>query len=174
MDAKQGCLPLFPAVLVMYTFLESGQECLKISYKSPSISPLSKILLKHRHVHGHEIVPWIVACITNHISISLSPILPPSLYLESSWSKFNCGHPGGHISVNIVVRVFTQYFTSLFQSPIKYTSVCPSYISYYFGHYKHTGAGPSHHTTIHNPKRGRAYDYPPVENPPEIYWFHLG
>ena len=31
---------------------------------------------------------------------------------------------------------------------------------------------PSHHTTSQHPNRGRAFYYPPMENPPEISWFH--
>ena len=45
------------AVLAMDTFLELGQDGVKILHKSPSIPLVSNILLKHIHVLGNEIVP---------------------------------------------------------------------------------------------------------------------
>lgn len=97
-------------------------------HKSPGIPLVSNILLKYKHLIGNEIVPWTVACIKiTFISYTLSPspLLPHSLSLKSSCHNATCGDPGWHISARKAVQVFAPIFPSVFQSPIKYTSVRP-------------------------------------------------
>ena len=48
----------------------------------------------------------------------------------------------------------------------------PPSLPYNYGQPKQAGTGPSHHTTSQHPKRERACSYLPVENTPEISWFH--
>ena len=123
MGAKQGGL------LATDIFLETGQERVKISCKSPDITFVSNSPRKHRKGLGKEIVPWNVACIRSHLSLSLSHylsrLLPPSHSLESSSSKVICACPGWHISARRAVKFHNQDFPSVFQSPIKYESIFP-------------------------------------------------
>ena len=101
------------AVLVMDTFLESGQDGVKMLHKSPGIPLVSNILLKYKHLIGNEIVPWTVACIKiTFISYTLSPspLLPHSLSLKSSCHNATCGDPGWHISARKAVQVFAKNF----------------------------------------------------------------
>ena len=118
MGAKHGGL------LAIDVLLETGQERVKISCKSPDIAFVSNSPRKHRQGLGKEIVPWNVACI-QITSQSLSRLLPPSHSLESSSSKVICAGPGGHISARRAVKVFHQDFPSVFQTPIKYKSILP-------------------------------------------------
>ena len=57
MGAQQGGL------LATDIFLETGQERVKISCKSPDTAFVSNSPRKHRQGLGNEIVPWNVACI---------------------------------------------------------------------------------------------------------------
>ena len=67
MGAQQGGL------LATDIFLETGQERVKISCKSPDTAFVSNSPRKHRQGLGNEIVPWNVACIQmSSRSISLT------------------------------------------------------------------------------------------------------
>ena len=57
MGAKHGGL------LAIDVLLETGQERVKISCKSPDIAFVFNSPQKYRQVLGNEIVPWNVACI---------------------------------------------------------------------------------------------------------------
>ena len=57
------------------------------------------------------------------LSPTLSPFLPHSFSLESSWPKFACGDLGWHISARIAVQVFAKNFLFVFHSPFKYIDV---------------------------------------------------
>jgi len=70
MGAKQG--GLLPNVI----FLETGQERVQISCKSPFVAFVSNTPRKHRQGLGNEIVLWNVACIEISLSLSLSLFLP--------------------------------------------------------------------------------------------------
>ena len=59
------------------------------------------------------------------LSHSLSWLLPPSHSLESSASKVICAGPGWHIAVRRAVKFFHQDFPLVFQTSIKYNSICP-------------------------------------------------
>ena len=118
MGAKQG--GLLPTVI----FLETGQERVKISCKSPFVAFVSNTPRKHRQGLGNEPVPWNAACIQIS-SLSLSRLLPPSHSLESSSSKFICARPGWHISARRAVKFFNHDFPSVFQTPIKNESIFP-------------------------------------------------
>jgi len=94
-------------------FLETGQERVKISCKSPDIAFVFNSPQKYRQVLGNEIVPWNVACI--QISLSLSLYLSlifflPSHSLQSSSSKVICAGPGWPISARRAVKFFTKLF----------------------------------------------------------------
>lgn len=66
MGAQQGGL------LATDIFLETGQERVKISCKSPDIAFVSNSTRKHRQGLGNETVPWNVACIQiSSLSLSL-------------------------------------------------------------------------------------------------------
>ena len=73
MGAKQGGL------LATDIFLETGQERVKISCKSPDRAFVSNSPRKHRQGLGNEIVPWNMACIQiSSLSLSLSRSLSAS------------------------------------------------------------------------------------------------
>lgn len=65
------------------------------------------ICLAQRSCHG------LVLESKPHLSLSLSQILPPSLFLETSCPKNTFVGPGWNISARIAVKVFTQVFHSL-------------------------------------------------------------
>ena len=113
MGAKQGGL------LATDLFLETGQEGVKFSCKSPDIAIVSNSPRKHRQGLGNEPVPWNVACIQIS-SLSLSRLLPPSHSLESSSAKVICAGPGGQISARRAVKFFNRDSPSVFQTPINY------------------------------------------------------
>ena len=113
MGAKQGGL------LATDIFLETGQERVKISCKSPDIAFVSNSTRKHRQGLGNETVPWNVACI-QITSQYLSRLLPPSHSLESSSSKVICAGPGWQISARRAVKFFNLDCPSVFQTPINY------------------------------------------------------
>jgi len=124
MGAQQGGL------LATDIFLETGQERMKISCKSPHIAFVSNSPRTHRQGLGNEIVPWNVACIqisslSLSLSHSISQLLPPSHALESSSSKVICAGPGWHISARRAVKFFNQAFLSVVQNPMKYESIFP-------------------------------------------------
>ena len=123
MGARQGGL------LATDIFLETDQERVKISCKSPDIAFVSNSPWKHRQGLGREIVPWNVACIqisslslslSLSLSHSLSRLLPPSHSLESSSSKVICAGPGWQISARRAVKFFNRDSPSVFQTPINY------------------------------------------------------
>ena len=118
MGAQQGGL------LATEIFLETGQERVKISCKSPDTAFVSNSPRKHRQGLGNEPVPWNVACIQIS-SLSLSRLLPPSHSLESSASKLICAGPGWHIPSRRAVKFFKHDFPSVFQTPFKYKSIFP-------------------------------------------------
>ena len=67
MGAKHGGL------LAIDVLLETGQERVKISCKSPDIAFVSNSPRKHRQGLGNDIVPWNVACIQiSSLSLTLS------------------------------------------------------------------------------------------------------
>ena len=103
-------------------FLDTGQERVKISCKSPDRTFVSNSPRKHRQDLGKETVPWNEAC-TQISSLSLSRLLPPSYSLQSSSSKVICAGPGWHISARRAVQFFHQDFPSVFQTPIRYKSI---------------------------------------------------
>ena len=125
MGAKHGGL------LAIDVLLETGQERVKISCKSPFVAFVSNTPRKHRQGLGNEIVLWNVACIqmssvtlslsrSLSLSLPLCRLLPPSHALESSSSKVICAGPGWHTSARRAVKFFHQVFPSVFQTPIKY------------------------------------------------------
>ena len=118
MGAKQGGL------LATDIFLETGQERVKISCKSPDIAFVSNSPRKHRQGLGKETAPWNVACM-QITSQSLSRLLPPSHSLESSSSKVICAGPCCQISARKAVKFVNLDFPSVFQTPIKYKSILP-------------------------------------------------
>ena len=118
MGAQQGGL------LATDIFLETGQEGVKFSCKSPDIAIVSNSPRKHRQGLGNETAPWNVACM-QITSQSLSRLLPPSHSLESSSSKVICAGPGWHISARRAVKFFKHDFPSVFQTPFKYKSIFP-------------------------------------------------
>ena len=118
MGAKQGGL------LATDIFLETDQEGVKISCKSPEIAFVSNSPRKHRQGLGNETVPCNVACIQIS-SLSLSRLLPPSHSLESSSSKVICAGPCCQISARKAVKFVNLDFPSVFQTPIKYKSSLP-------------------------------------------------
>ena len=118
MGAKHGGL------LAIDVLLETGQERVKISCKSPDRAFVSNSPRKHRQGLGNEPVPWNVACIQIS-SLSLSRLLPPSHSLESSSAKVICGGTGWHISARRAVQFFHQDFPSVFQTPLKCESIIP-------------------------------------------------
>ena len=65
MGAKQGEL------LATDIFLETGQEGVKISCKSPDIAFVSNSPRKHIQGLGNEIVPWMWLVSKSHLSLSL-------------------------------------------------------------------------------------------------------
>ena len=70
MGAKHGGL------LAIDVLLETGQERVKISCKSPDTAFVSNSPRKHRQGLGNETVPWNVACIQiSSIFLSLSLFL---------------------------------------------------------------------------------------------------
>ena len=105
-------------------FLETGQERVKISCKSPDIVLVSNSTRKHRQGLGKETAPWNVACM-QITSQSLSRLLPPSHSLESSSSKVICAGPCCQISARKAVKFVNLDFPSVFQTPIKYKSILP-------------------------------------------------
>jgi len=122
MGAQQGGL------LATDIFLETGQERVKISCKSPDIAFVSNSPRKHRQGLGNDILPWNVASIlisSLPLSHSISRLLPPSHALESSSSKVICAGPGWHISARRAVKFFNQEFPTVLQTPIKYESIFP-------------------------------------------------
>ena len=127
MGAKQGGL------LATVIFLETGQERVKISCKSPFVAFVSNTPRKHRQGLGNEIVLWNVACIQISLSLSLSlslshslsQLLPPFTFSQISSSKVICAGPGWHLSGRRAVKFFHQDFPSVFQSPIKYETILP-------------------------------------------------
>ena len=92
MGAKQGGL------LATDIFLETGQERVKISCKSPDTAFVSNSPRKHRQGLGKEIVPWNVASIQIS-SLSLSLTLSLSFFLLHILS--NPPHP----SLSVLVQV---------------------------------------------------------------------
>ena len=82
MGAQQGGL------LATDIFLETGQERVKISCKSPDTAFVSNSPRKHRQGLGNEIVLWNVACIqispslSLSLSQSLSRLLPPFTFSQ--------------------------------------------------------------------------------------------
>ena len=118
MGAKQGGL------LAIDVLLETGQERVKISCKSPDRAFVSNSPRQHRQGLGNETVPWYVACIQIS-SLFLSWLLPPSLSLQSSSSKVISAGPGWPTSARRAVKFFNQHFPAVFQTPIKYKSILP-------------------------------------------------
>ena len=128
MGAKQGGL------LATDIFLETGQERVKISGKSPERAFVSNSPRKQSEGLGNETEPWNVACIqisspllslSLSLSHSISRLLPPSHSLESTSSKVSSAGPGWHISGRRAVKFFNQDFPSVVQTPIKYESFFP-------------------------------------------------
>ena len=109
-------MPLFHrgAVLVMDTFLMSGQEGVKNLVQERWFSLMLYILLKQRHMLAADIAPdtYLSQNLSLSLSPSLSPILPPSVAVESSFRKVTCVYPSWNISVRRAVPVFTQHFPS--------------------------------------------------------------
>ena len=140
MGAQQGGL------LATDIFLETGQERVKISCKSPDIAFVSNSPRKHRQGLGKETAPWNVACM-QITSQSLSRLLPPSHSLESSSSKVICAGPGWHISARRAVKFFNQDFPTVFQNPIKYKSIFPEIIPLFVWRYSTLHSAPlSYHS----------------------------
>ena len=76
MGAKHGGL------LAIDVLLETGQERVKISCKSPDRAFVSNSPRKHTQEIGKEIVPWNVACIQiSSLSLSLSLTLSLGFFL---------------------------------------------------------------------------------------------
>jgi len=113
MGAKHGGL------LAIDVLLETGQERVKISCKSPDRAFVSNSPRQHRQGLGNETVPWYVACIQIS-SLFLSWLLPPSLSLQSSSSKVISAGPGWQISARRAVKFFNLDCPSVFQTPINY------------------------------------------------------
>jgi len=108
-------------------FLETGQERVKISCKSPDIAFVFNSPQKYRQGLGNEIVPWNVACI--HISLSLSlsisHLLPPFTFSPIlliqgylCWSRLAYLSQGSS-------QILYQVVPSVFQTPIKNDSIFP-------------------------------------------------
>ena len=113
MGAKHGGL------LAIDVLLETGQERVKISCKSPDRAFVSNSPRQHRQGLGNATVPWYVACIQIS-SLFLSWLLPPSLSLQSSSFKVISAGPGWQISARRAVKFFNLDFPSVFQTPINY------------------------------------------------------
>ena len=113
MGAKHGGL------LAIDVLLETGQERVKISCKSPDRAFVSNSPRQHRQGLGNATVPWYVACIQIS-SLFLSWLLPPSLSLQSSSSKVISAGPGWQISARRAVKFFNRDSPSVFQTPINY------------------------------------------------------
>ena len=113
MGAKHGGL------LAIDVLLETGQERVKISCKSPDRAFVSNSPRQHRQGLGNATVPWYVACIQIS-SLFLSWLLPPSLSLQSSSSKVISAGPGWQISARRAVKFFNLDCPSVFQTPINY------------------------------------------------------
>ena len=118
MGAKHGGL------LAIDVLLETGQERVKISCKSPDRAFVSNSPRQHRQGLGNETAPWNVACM-QITSQSLSRLLPPSHSLESSSSKVICAGPCCQLSARKAVKFVNLDFPSVFQTPIKYKSILP-------------------------------------------------
>ena len=116
MGAKQGGL------LATDLFLETGQEGVKFSCKSPDIAIVSNSPRKHRQGLGKEIVPWNVASIQIS-SLSLSLTLSLSFFLLHILS--NPPHP--RLSVLVQVGISqpgeqSNSFTRIFHQSSKLLS----------------------------------------------------
>ena len=117
MGAKQGEL------LATDIFLETGQEGVKISCKSPDIAFVSNSTRRHRQGLGNDILPWNVASIQIS-SLSLSLTLSLGFFLLHMLS--NPPHPTFSVLVQVGISQpgkqsnFKQDFPPLFQTPIKY------------------------------------------------------
>ena len=120
MGAKQGGL------LATDIFLETVQERVKISCKSPDIAFVSNSPRKHRQGLGKEIVPWNVACIQiSSLSLSLSLSLTLSLGFFFLHILSNSPHP--RLSVVVQVGISqpgeqSNSFTKIFHQSSKLLS----------------------------------------------------
>ena len=118
MGAQQGGL------LAADIFLETGQERVKISCKSPDIAFVSKSPWKHRQGLGNETVRWNVACIQmSSVSLSLSFFLSLGFFLLHILS--NPPHP--RLSVLVQVGISqpgeqSNSFTKIFHQSSKLLS----------------------------------------------------
>ena len=93
-------------------FLEAGQERMNFMVQVCWIVPCIRHIMNHRCRLVPKIMPWTDAFIKiSSLSLSVSPHLPPSIYLEYCCPVFNCRDPGWHISARIEVQVFTKLFT---------------------------------------------------------------
>ena len=84
-------------------FLETGQERVKISCKSPDIAFVFNSPQKYRQVLGNEIVPWNVAYI--QISLSLSLSLSFSLSLSLGFFLLHILSNPPHPRLSVLVQV---------------------------------------------------------------------
>ena len=104
-------------------FLETGQERVKISCKSPDIAFVFNSPQKYRQGLGNEIVPWNVACI--QISLSLSYLLSPFTFSPILLIQgYLCRSRLAYLSQEIS-QILYQVVPSVFQTPIKNDSIFP-------------------------------------------------
>ena len=110
-------------------FLETGQERVKISCKSPDIAFVFNSPQKYRQVLGNEIVPWNVACIqislSLFLSVSLSHLLPPFTFSPILLIQgYLCWSRLAYLSQESS-QILYQVVPSVFQTPIKNDSIFP-------------------------------------------------
>ena len=118
MGAQQGGL------LANDILLETGQERMKMSCKSPDRAFVSNSPRKHRQGLGKEVVPWNVACIQiSSLSLALALTLSLSFFLLHILS--NPPHP--RLSVLVQVGISqpgepSNSFTKIFPQSSKLLS----------------------------------------------------